>query len=216
MTKFQDIFSYLILISEGLSAVTAFLFYKKVREKYWIWFAVYLLVIFLCECFGKWGHEWVQYNKTSFYNYFVIPLQFLFFFWLYAYKSLNRPRLFYLFTLIYALSFFPYEIFFKTSKIIFSFNYTLGCLLLLILVIMEFYKQITSPNILLFKSNIMFYINIGVTLFYIGTLPLFSFYFLIYQYPDFWEIYFNYFLISCVIMYLLFSISFIWGKQNYT
>lgn len=84
----------------------------------------------------------------------------------------------------------------------------------MVLVIMEYYKQINSSEILNFSRNKMFYINLGVTLFYIGTLPFWTFFNLIKEYSELHYIYFTYFLMSGIIMYLLFSISFIWGKQN--
>lgn len=216
MREFQLFLQNLITISEGFAALTALIFMWKKKEKYWRIFALYLVLIFLSEIFGKWGELIIDYNKNNFYNYFVIPLQFIFWIWLYAKKSLKKPKLFYSFTALYILALVVHEYFLKSAKIIFSLNYTLGCLLLMILAVMEFYKQITSPNILKFKKNMMFYVNIGVTLFYIGTLPFFTFYPFIVEYDGFYDFYFTYFLASCVMMYVLFSIAFIWGKQNYT
>jgi hypothetical protein len=169
--------------------------------------------MFLCEIIGKWGENFFEYNKPAFFNYFVIPIEFIFFYWIYAAKSFKRPKLFYTISALYLLSFIPGEIF-MTKKIIFSFNYTFGCLILMILVVMEYYRQVNSSNILNFSRNPMFYINLGVTLFYIGTLPFWAFFAYIKTYREIYNIYFAYFLISGIVMYLLFSISFIWGKQN--
>ncbi len=205
-----------MLFSEGLAMAIALLSYNRVKGQYWKFFVFYLIFIFLCEVFGKWGGNFISFDKSKYYNYFVIPVQFLFLYWLYAVKSLDKKKLFFILSSIYLLSFIPNELFFEKRKIIFSFNYTFGSFLLMILVIMEYYKQINSANILHFKKNRMFYINLGVTLFYIGTLPFWTFYFLLLEHMEIWNIYFNYFLISGIIMYLLFSISFIWGKQSYS
>jgi hypothetical protein len=215
MSGFQTFLSNALLWVEGLAAIISiFSYYKNAANNLWKYFVFYLVVIFLCEIFGKYGENWITFSKAQFYNYLVIPLQFFFFYWLYAVKSLKKRGLFVVFSLLYLISFLPSEFYFKGSKIIFSFNYTFGCLILMVLVLMEYYKQITSSDIINFNKNRMFYINLGVTLFYIGTLPFWTFYYLLVKYHDMWSVYYDYFLISGIVMYLLFSISFIWGKQN--
>lgn len=214
MSEFQKVLQESLIWIEGLAALISIIFYRNAKDQYWKYFSVYLILMFLCEVFGKWGGDFVEYDKPKFFNYFVIPVEFLFFYWVYAAKSLKKPKLFYILSILYLLSFLPNEYFFEARKIIFSFNYTFGCLILMVLVIMEYYKQVNSSDILHFNKNKMFYINLGVTLFYIGTLPFWTFFSLLNKYPDLWNMYFNYFLMSGIIMYLLFSISFIWGKQS--
>lgn len=214
MSEFQKVLQNSLYLMEGLAAFISILYYRRAKDHYWKYFSFYLVLIFLCESFGKWGGNFVEYNKPAFFNYFVIPVEFLFFYWLYAAKSLKKPKLFYIMSSLYLLSFIPNEFYFLPRKIILSFNYTLGCLMLMILVIMEYYRQVNSSDILNFNKNKMFYINLGVTLFYIGTLPFWTFFSLLTKYMELWNIYFNYFLISGIIMYILFSVSFIWGKQS--
>ncbi len=216
MTDFQNILQQSLIWAEGLAAIISIIYFNSSKERHWKYFSLYLILMFLCEVMGKWGHLLIEYDKPKFYNYFVIPVEFLFFYWLYASKSLGKPKLFYFLSLLYLLSFLPSESFFTSKKIIFSFNYTFGCLILMVLVIMEYYKQINSSDILNFSRNKMFYINLGVTLFYIGTLPFWTFFTLIKNYREIYNVYFSYFLISGIIMYLLFSISFIWGKQSFS
>lgn len=214
MSEFQKVLQESLIWTEGLAAIISIIFYRNAKDSYWKYFSIYLILMFLSEVFGKWGGNLIEYSKPKFFNYFVIPIEFLFLYWLYASKTFKRPKLFYIVSLLYLLSFIPNEYFFEAGKIIFSFNYTFGCLILMILVIMEYYRQINSSDILHFNKNKMFYINLGVTLFYIGTLPFWTFFNLLSKYPELWNIYFNYFLMSGIIMYVLFSISFIWGKQN--
>lgn len=215
MSGCEIFLSNTLLWVEGFAAIISlFFYYKNVTNNFWKYFVFYLVFIFFCELFGKYGEHFIAFSKAHFYNYVVIPLQFFFFYWLYALKSLKRTTLFIVFSLLYLISFIPSELYFKGSKIIFSFNYTFGSLILMVLVVMEYYKQITSSDIINFNRNRMFYINVGVTLFYIGTLPFWTFYYLLVKYIQIWIIYYDYFLISGIIMYVLFSISFVWGKQN--
>lgn len=215
MSEFQNVLQESMIWIEGLTALISIIYFYRVKDEYWKYFSYYLIIIFLSEVFGKWGHYLIDYDKPAFFNYFVIPLEFIFLYWLYAAKSFGKKNLFYIITVLYLLSFLPNEYFFKMKKIIFSFNYTFGCLILMILVVMEYYKQVNSSEILNFSKNRMFYINLGVTLFYIGTLPFWTFFSILNEYKELFNIYFNYFLISGIIMYLLFSTSIIWGKQNY-
>ncbi|MET3537608.1 hypothetical protein [Chryseobacterium limigenitum] len=214
MTDFQKVIYESLFWSEGIAALISILYYNRIKNQSWKYFVFYLIFIFLCEAIGKWGSLFIDYNKQAFYNYFVIPVQFIFFFWLYAAKSFEKQKTFLILSGIYLLSFIPSEFILDTDNVMFSINYTFGCLILMILVVMEYYKQINSSNILNFSKNPMFYINLGVTLFYIGTLPFWTFFPLIRTYREIYNIYFAYFLISGIVMYLLFSISFIWGKQN--
>lgn len=218
MTDFQILLQSCMGLSEGIAALASILYFKSIKKSHYLYFSLFLIFIFCCEMFGKFADQYVSYSKISFFNYFVIPLEFIFFYWLYAWKSLNKKNLFFIFTSLYLLSFIPHELYFNVlkNKVIYSFTYTFGSFLLMFLVVMEYYKQINSDNILHFAKNRMFYINIGVTLFYIGTLPFWAFYFQLYEHREIWDIYFSYFLISGIMMYLLFASSFIWGKQNYS
>ena len=94
-------------------------------------------------------------------------------------------------------------------------SYTVGVFLLSIMVYLEFIKQIKSEDILNFQNNKMFYINIGILLFYVGTLPFFAFDKQLYlNNNELWSNYKTFFLLSVNIMYLLFAASFIWGKPK--
>ncbi|MDN4013784.1 hypothetical protein QX233_15020 [Chryseobacterium gambrini] len=213
MTELETILQDSMIWVEGIAALISILYYSRIKNQYWKYFSYYLILMFLCEAIGKWGENFIDYSKPNFYNYFVIPVEFIFFYWIYAAKSFGKPKLFYVISALYLISLIFGDIF-STKKIIMSFSYTFGCLILMGLVIMEYYKQINSSNILNFSRNPMFYINLGVTLFYIGTLPFWTFFAYIIVYREIYHIYFSYFLLSGIVMYLLFSISFIWGKQN--
>lgn len=206
-----------MIFTEGLAALVAIIMtFKRSKRSMYRYFSVYLVFIFFCEIFGKYGVKYTPVPMHLVFNYFVIPLEFIFFFWLYAYVSLQRKVLFWCFVTVFLLAYIPNELYFLKNKYIFSFNYTFGSLLLMLLVVMEYYKQINSDNILEFSKNPMFYTNLGVTLFYIGTLPYWAFYLQIYEHKQIWNIYTLYFLISGIIMYLMFASSFIWGKRNYS
>lgn len=211
---FQEFLVNSMVFAEGIAALTSIFLYKKTKNTHYQFFSYYLIFIFISEMLSRF--DYLPFPKISYYNNFVIPVEFIMLYWLYAWKSLRKRNLFFIFAALYLLSFIPNELYFTKNKVIYSFNYTFGSFLLMFLVIMEYYKQINSDNILNFSKNRMFYINLGVTLFYIGTLPFWAFYFPLLEHMEIYEIYRDYFWISGIIMYLLFAISFIWGKRNYS
>ena len=108
--------------------------------------------------------------------------------------------------MLYLLSFIPHKLFFEKTDIVYSVNYTFGCFLLMILVALEFNHQIQSDDILNYNKNKMFYINLGVVLFYIGTLPFFTFYGIFIKDMNMWNYYYTYFLIfnNCILLIFLY------------
>ena len=204
----------LLHFCEYVALFTAILFFIKVRNSFWKWFVVYLVYIILIENFNKVICN-ILNQETQFYvSYLSVPVEFIFFIWLYAYKTLENKKLFISALVVYLLSFIPDLSIEKGTYFFDSFNYMIGALILFVLVALAFLKQIKNESILLFKEDKMFYINIGVVLFYIGNLPFFGLYYLILKEPQIWNSYYIYFMISNCIMYLLFAASFIWGKPK--
>lgn len=214
MTDFQKILSETLIVLQFFTAILALIYLPKLKESYWKWFVLYICVIFIVEAISRWGLK----NHTSYraylYDFFGVPMQFIFFYWLYAMKSLNLKILFWICITIYGVSFLPYFTLFAKGNLVYSFSYTVGNILLMLLVFFELFKQIKSEKILQFRENMMFYINIGIMVFYIGTLPFFSFYELILKDPNLWNNYYTFFMIANHTMYLLFSAALIWGKPN--
>lgn len=210
--EYQPILTSLLLKLEILASVVGILFFKKHKDTYWVWFIFYLTFICIADYFSSEISAFLKIKKVSYYAYIVIPAQFIFFYWLYALKSLQNRKLFWAFILLYSISFVPVEIYFSKLNVVYSFNYTVGTLLLMILVFLEFKKQILTDDILEFYRNKMFYINVGVLLFYVGNLPFFGLYNLLLKEIEIWNIYYIYYLVSNCVMYLLFATSFLWTK----
>lgn len=216
--KMQDqtlILRNTLLGLEFLSALIAVFYFSKLKHTYWKWFCIYLVFIFIQEYYWFFN-DTLLYNisKQQYYAYLGIPIQYLFFYWLYALKSLKNKNLYILFSVIYIASLILDD-YLVELNIVYSLNMVVGATLLMILVILEYIKQIKTDDILRFKENKMFYINLGVILFYVGTLPFFAFYDVFFETPylSIGDWYYLYFRISVCIMYLLFIFSFIWGRQ---
>ena len=210
MYKFYPILNNFFLGLEFISALVAFIYLFKLRKTYWKWFSLYLIFIFCQEFFWKFTPFDVPIRKQDYYAFIGIPIQYLFFYWLYALKSLEKKKLFFLCASIYLITFIPMEIFKEEIKTLSSINLTLGSILLMFLIVLEFLKQIRNDNILMFKTNKMFYINAGVIIFYIGTYPFSAFYNQLLEHPNIWNkyylsmnnIYVDYGLSCCCFIYI--------------
>jgi hypothetical protein len=204
----------LLHFCEFIAVIGSIYKFNSLKKTYWKWFVFYLIYILMFEISSAIALYYFKIKIGNFISLFQIPIEYIFFYWLYAYISLNKKMLFWFLSIIYLFSLFlEYTLTINNFSGL-SLNKTFGTLLLLALVVLEFIKQIKSDSILNFKENKMFYINIGVVLFYVGNMPFFGLYFLILKEPQIWNSYYVYFLISNCIMYLLFAASFIWGKPK--
>ena len=212
MYEQPKILVHLLHLCEFIALVAGIIKFKSLKNSYWKWFVFYLAYILVYEIISYIAKVEFKYKIGAFQSYIHMPIEYLFLFWLFAVKSLQKKVLFYWFSVLFFLSFVIDTRLQQGDFTFKSLNTTIGNLLLLILVMLEFNMQIKSDAILYFKENKMFYINIGVTLFYVGNMPFFGWYMPIIKYPDIWNDFFKYFMISNCIMYLLFAASFVWGK----
>lgn len=213
MTDFQYLLSKLLLAFELIAGIVGILKFDKFKYTYWRWFIYYVVLIAILELFSEFVLRSYPDFRIYYYDFFVIPIEFLFLYWLYCYKSLNRKKLFWISVGIYTFSLFPYFIF-EGTNVVNSFNYIIGTFLLSIMICLEYNKQMKTDDILKFRQNMMFYINTGVGLFYVGTLPFFAFNSLLLNDRIIFYNYGVFFMIIDILMYTLFSIAFIWGKPN--
>lgn len=207
---------YLLNLFEILACIAGMLHWEKIKNTYWKWFLVYLIVIAVVEVYGIYFGS--LRNNTILYNYFAIPLQFLFFFWLFSKgnNSKNRQLWPIIPSSIY-LACWVIEYLFLRQRVTWfdSFSYTMGNVLLVILLINYLLRFINSDEILNYKSNMMFWVAVGIAIFYLGTLPFFALRnTLYYQFRDVFTVYNYVQLILGCLMYLVFALSFVWGKPK--
>ncbi|MBK7559530.1 MAG: hypothetical protein IPI54_15350 [Chitinophagaceae bacterium] len=207
-------------VFEALACLAGFIYWAKIRNTYWKWFPVYLAIILITEVAGEiTGYRlgWVQFNRNL-YTFFCIRFQFLFFFWLfwiYFEKPIYKNWAF-TGAIIYLLSFvINISFLFNIRFAFFSFSYMMGNIILLILTILFFRIFIKGNEILEYRSSSMFWICVGLLLFYLLSLPLYGLWnTLAVKYPVLFNRYWIITTILNYLMYLLFTLSFIWGKPK--
>jgi hypothetical protein len=210
---------HILQLFEALACIVGFVFYKKLKPSYWRIFPFYLAFIVCAELTGHYFnvHDMVIANRM-FFNYFEIPVEFIFFFWLFfqSFRSVKYKWLPMACIWTYLGSWVIDKIFLSNHPSQFSsFSYTVGNLLLLVLILSFFIMLVTSDAILTFRQNRLFWISLGLLIYYFVSFPFYGLnntmaaaskdIILTYKYIVQ--------LLDCM-MYLMFIFSFIWGKSN--
>jgi hypothetical protein len=213
--------SWLIVVLNILelsACVAGFIYWNKIKQSYWRWFPVYLGVIILTELTGEYllnvKHD-LKLN-IAIYSYFGIPIQFFFFYWIFyqQFKGTAKSKWPLVSAVIYFICLVADLLYISKIRLFFeSFSYIIGCIFLLILILLYFTRFIKSDEIIKYKSCLMFWVCTGLMFFYIGSLPFYAFRTDLYrEHRSFFYIYWYIQFGLNYLMYLLFIVSFIWGK----
>lgn len=199
--------------------ISSIIFWNKIKNTYWRWFSVYLLFIVVSEFLGWYLSVQNERNlNLALYNYLVVPTEFIFFhllfFW--SFKQTKLRRLPIIGMSIYLLSWLiDISIHSNEETIFYSSSYTIGNLLLLVMVLTFFIQLVTTNAILTFRNNMLFWVSLGILTYYLGAFPYYGLRNIITKH--FMELFNSYTYVVYVLdifMYLMFTISFIWGKPN--
>ncbi len=200
---------------ELLACVTGFIYWKKIRHTFWKWFPFYLLAIICVELTGKFLPRG---PNVLVYSYVGIPLQFLFYFWLFfKYFEHSKERKWPLIGMVIYILGWLTEIFFLEGirSGFFSFSYMCGNVILSILVLLFFIRFINSDKVLEYRSDMMFWVCCGLLIFFLGSLPLYGLWnTLAAGFFKIFNVYWKVHMVFDYIMYICFSIAFIWGKPK--
>ncbi len=197
-----------------LVAIIGLLKWNDVKKNYWKSFPLYLLIIALGEYirFFELSISTIQTRLIQ----LTVPIEFLFFFLLF-YKNIQKKLPIIIGSVVYIIAFLVESLWFDTMKsnYFMSFSYSIGNIILLIFILQYFYILIYSDRILYFYHERLFWVSLGLLVFFLGTLPYFGLYnLMLSKYFDLlvsytWvQIFLNY------TMYLLFAASFIWGEKE--
>jgi hypothetical protein len=205
---------------ELLSCIIGFVYYRKLQSTKWRLLPFYLLLIFVFEMLGRYlatNSSLIRYNPMLF-NYVSFPTQFLFFFWIFYREPYFEKvkKIILSAAAIYLLAVVADALYFSEKKYFFhSFSYSIGNVFLLIMLIKYFYELSISEEILGFSYSLMFWFSLGVVVYYIGTLPLWSLRNLLaFKHPDIFFPYAIAGLFMSICMYCLFIVGIIKCKRK--
>ncbi|MBL7728649.1 MAG: hypothetical protein JNM68_13220 [Dinghuibacter sp.] len=213
----DNILRYVLYTMEGLAAITGIIMFKRVKNTLWQWFVVYLVLIFLTELTGEFIYR-VYDRNVDVYIKWAIPLQFFFFCWLFfRYASRRSDKwVSVACALAYAAAFVTETFLLKNPKFVFtSLSYMTGNIILLLQIILFFARFTASNDILHYRQSQMFWVCIGLLVFYLATLPFFGLWNNLRKYHS--SLFNNYWRVQTCLaagMYGFFAASFIWNKKN--
>lgn len=211
------IFFYIILV--GLFG----LFYTRKQPKtYWTSFPWFLITLGTLDGSGLLINNFFldKYPNVNFYYYqlFVIPFQVLYYFWIINRNSItNKNRLYYIGSAVFIISVIIecFTLVNLTGYFFNSFSYMVANILMLAHIMRYFYQLSKSDRILFFYKERMFWVSLGLLVFWLGSLPFFGiFNYLFINYQAIGKFYFKVVLILNYIMYTCFLISFIWAVKE--
>lgn len=210
-----------LLLLEIMACAAAFVAMPRLKNSFWKWMPFYLLAIVMWELLGYYLADVPALKKYNpmMYNYFISPIMIVFPNWL-LYKNVqlyNKAKAnwvlygigVYLVCLLIDWLLIP-----ESSLWVTTFSYCVGIVILLFSILLFFYFYINSDDIIFFKKDTIFWICLGLFLYYVAALPFEGLRNTLLKHPSLfligWYIDMG---LNCL-MYCSFIIAFVWAKQR--
>lgn len=211
-----ELLRHCVRISEILAFVIGMFCFDKKDAIHWKLFPFYIGAVAVIELLGWYFATQKLYSENNLlYRFVGFPVQFIFLFWLLGQIIEVRYKAFFVSTLVYVVCWIlEYYFIPKEGHITMSMSFSVANLILLILVFIYFYQIINAEQLLTFYHQRSFWVSLGVLLYYLGGFPYYGLFNALLKNYDFFLIYTHIILVLATLMYLCFSISFIWGKEK--
>lgn len=210
------LFTELLILSEAVAAIAGFITWQKWKHSYLKWFPVYLGFITVLESMNRLLANdataamsgWVR-NIAA-----IIEMLFIsaFFYRLLPKQHKKIPAAG---IILFLISWVLEKTVMSSNDYFFqSLSYTTGNLFILIYLVVFFRELARSEDILQFKKLTVFWVSLGLLIFYLGTFPFYGLY---NELAKDMHVFVPVAWIATIlnhIMYLLFTIGFIWGKAG--
>jgi|SRR6185436_18949748 len=210
------LFTQYLIAAEALAAIAGCLTWNKWKHNYFKWFVIYLLIILIFELSTHFLVFFKMKEEVPFVNQIVASIEILFINWFF-YKILigSKKKIIVVGAAAYITALALEKTLIDTTNYYFdSLSYTVGNLFILVYLILFFIEFANSEKILAFKKQTIFWIALGLLVFYLGTFPFFGLYNELMKNMDIFTTIawtataLNY------SMYILFTIGLIWGKPG--
>ena len=207
-------------VFELLAFIAGLVCWKKIKHSHWKWFVLYCGVILLTELTAKYIGYVLKKPKLNgdIYFFFGLPFQFIFIFWLFSqwFEKKKDKLLPLILFILYVIAWIVELVYLRERRMWFSsFSYTIGNIFLLLLIVLFFFRFVNSNQILMYRQSRMFWVSLGLLIFYLGTFPFFALRNTLYiNYKQIFYPYWDATYILASVMYLLFAVAFIWGKTR--
>ena len=216
-----NFFRFAVILLEVAACFAGFATLQEVKNSFWKWLPVYLLVIVSGEFLGVYLASVPRLNSYNpkLFNCLLCPFQIIFFKWL-LYKNLSvysrRKANWILYCIILYIACFVVDICLlpKDDFWVMTFSFSVGALLLLFSILLFFYEYIQNNVVLVFKTDRIFWICLGLFFYYVVALPFEGLRNTLLKQPDLYMACWYADMSLACLMYLSFIISFVWAKPR--
>ena len=189
--------------------------YANTVYKYFFYFLIYTILTELAGYIVGYiiGIPYKLKNHFVYNTYIIINFVFYLLFYKNLFRKKSNKKIVTIFLILYLLFTVSDFIFldppFLTGLI--SINFTVGSIFLIITIILFLFEIINNELVLNLKKSLIFWISVGVLLFFIGVLPIF----IASEFLGFKGIYKQILYFLNVILYGCFSLGFILSEKKY-
>ena len=171
-TEVFTILTNAVITLEGIAALVSFLFYKKVSQTPLKYFPFLLLYVFINEFSAAYTWKYFGTNVAQYNVYNIIFFLFFYYvFWCYV-SNESYKRWIKIGTAIFIVTCFInifFQSFIREPQLL---AYVLGAGLLIFCIILYYIEILSTSKILLINQDILFWIRVGLLLFYVGYIPI--------------------------------------------
>jgi hypothetical protein len=189
--------------------------FDKVKNTKLKYFSYYLIYVLSSEIFADFMI--IIYKQKPFYVYNFYTIMTVLFYFIFYKQLFQKPinkKIMNVFFVIFLLFTIVEFTIFKTSFLnsFSTYNFILGAILLIITVILFLIEIINNEDIIFkIKKALVFWISIGVLLFYVGSLPIF----ITGEFLGYKGIFDKILIGLNIIMYGSFILGFLWSDKKY-
>jgi len=211
---FNSTFQYIVFAFYGIAALTAILFYSKYKHtvlKYFVWILIYT---FVNEVSAKYVYYWWDKNAIMYNVYNTICfLYFFYVFWNFIKSKAYKKWIVYsviLFSIVTLINVFIIDVFERSLM----YSYITGACLIIFCIILYYIEILSDSRVLHIKEDLLFWISIGLLLFYVGYIPIRISRGFFTTDMDVFLTLFNVQRALIIVMYSCFIIGFVWTKKK--
>lgn len=197
-----------------LTGVLGVFLCRKEKERHWYLFPFFLILLGVLDNAGAFIPH---HLRNYYYTFLVIPYEVFFYLYLLYKESPGKKDLMIISIIFYLLSFAIELVINKNSNSegFGSLSYLIANIILLIFILNYFFRLSTSEKVLTFTRQKMFWVSLGLLVFWLGSLPYYGLYnYLTKKHYDILVSYTWLIVFLNYIMYFLFICSFIWGAKR--
>ncbi|HBY69983.1 MAG: hypothetical protein CMC07_07920 [Flavobacteriaceae bacterium] len=211
---FNSTFQYILFTFYGIAALTAVLFYDKYKHtvlKYFVWILIYNLIN---EFSAKYVYYWFGTNAIMYNVYNTIYfLYFFYVFWNFIKSKTYKRWIVYsviLFLAVTVVNVITINAFYESLL----YSYIAGACLIIICIILYYIEILSDSRVLHIKEDLLFWISIGLLLFYVGYIPIKISRSFFTTNMDFFVTLYNVQRALIIVMNSCFIIGFVWTKKK--